>query len=145
MAKKKIVPEEVEEVVEQIEETPVEVKKEEKPQVVSSKEKICEFYWITDGEILDKNNDLSKYELKDEEKAVLNEWAESTSKDLVKDVTFDMYTCDEEVRVIMEKYGVTPEHVANKTMWELWLSKAEEEVMENYYNSRAVEKRAVMF
>ena len=43
MAKKKIVPEEVEEVVEQIEETPV-VKKEEKPQVVSSKEKICEFY-----------------------------------------------------------------------------------------------------
>jgi len=127
--------------------TPVDevVKNEEKSQVLPSKEKICEFYWITDGEILDKNNDLSKYELKDEEKAVLKEWAESTSKELVKDVTFDMYTCDEEVRVIMEKYGVTPEHVANKTMWELWLSKAEEEVMENYYNSRAVEKRAVMF
>ena len=145
MTKKKIVPEEVEEVVEQIEETPVEVKKEEKPQVVSSKEKICEFYWITDGEILDKNNDLSKYELKDEEKAVLNEWAESTSKDLVKDVTFDMYTCDEEVRVIMEKYGVTPKHVANKTMEELWLSKEEQKLMEEYYNKRAVEKRAVMF
>lgn len=145
MAKKKVVPVEVEEVVEQIEETPVAVKKEEKPQVVSSKEKICEFYWITDGEILDKNNDLSKYELKDEEKAVLKEWAESTSKDLVKDVTFDIYTCWEEIRPIIEKYGVSPEHVANGTMEELWLSKEEQKLMEEYYNKRAVEKRAVIF
>ena len=137
-AKKKTTPVEVEEINEVVE-------NKEKSEVLPSKEKICEFYWITDGEILDKNNDLSKYELKNEEKAILNEWAEETSKVLVKDVTFDMYTCDEEVRVLIEKYGVTPEHVVNNTMGDLWMTDAEQEVIANYYNKRAVEKRAVMF
>ena len=44
MAKKKIVPEEMEQEVEMMEEKKVEAKKEEKPQVALSKEKICEFY-----------------------------------------------------------------------------------------------------
>ena len=80
MAKKKIVPEEIEASVDAIEEVKVEKKNEEKPQVLSSKEKICEFYGIQDREILDKNNDLSKYGLKDDEKAILKEWAEESSK-----------------------------------------------------------------
>ena len=41
MAKKKIVPEEMEQEVEMIEEVKVEKKSEEKHEVVSSKEKIC--------------------------------------------------------------------------------------------------------
>jgi hypothetical protein len=61
MAKKKIVPEEMEQEVEMIEEIKVEDKKEEKPQVVSSKEKICEFYGIQDAELLSADRDLSKY------------------------------------------------------------------------------------
>ena len=145
MAKKKIVPEEIEASVDVIEEVKVEKKNEEKPQVLSSKEKICEFYGIQDREILDKNNDLSKYELKDDEKAILKEWAEESSKGMVKDVTFDFYTCSEEVRAIMEKYGVLPEHVAEWKMADLWLSKDEQEIIENYYNERAVEKRANIF
>ena len=144
MAKKKIVPEEIEASVDVIEEVKVE-KKEEKPQVLSSKEKICEFYGIQDGEILDKNNDLSKYGLSEQEKAILDEWAIESSKALVKDVTFDFYTCDEEVRAILEKYGVSPENVVADNMGELGLNADEQEIIRNYYNERAVEKRANIF
>lgn len=145
MAKKKIVPEEIEASVEVVEEVKVEKKNEEKPQVLSSKEKICEFYGIQDGEILDKNNDLSKYGIKDEEKAILDEWAVESSKALVKDVTFDFYTCSEEVREIIAKYGVTPQNVVDDNMWDLGLNADEQEVIKNYYNERAVEKRANIF
>ena len=142
MAKKKTAkPVEVEEVIEEV----VEEVKEEKPQVLMDKKSICEFYGIQDGEILDKNNDLSKYELKDAELTVLKEWAEETSKALVKDVTFDFYTCSEEVRDLIGKYGVTPEHVVNDTMWDLGMDNEEQEIIKNYYNERAVDKRAQTF
>ena len=138
MAKKKTAkPVEVEEVIEEVVESP-EV-------TMPTKESICEFYGIQDWEILDKNNDLSKYELKADELKVLKEWAEETSKDLVKDVTFDFYTCSEEVREIIGKYGVTPEHVVNDTMWDLWMSGDEQEIIKDYYNERAVDKRAQIF
>lgn len=133
MAKKKIVPEEMEQEVEMIEEVKVEKKNEEKPEVVSSKEKICEFYWIRDEELLSPERDLSKYNLKGKEEEVLLEWINKNrviSADMIK---FDMYHCEPEVKAIIEKYGLTPKHVAEDNMPEL--SKEEKKLMVDYYNS----------
>lgn len=133
MAKKKIVPEEMEQEVEMIEEVKVEKKNEEKPEVVSSKEKICEFYGIRDEELLSPERDLSKYNLKAKEEEVLLEWINKNrviSADMIK---FDMYHCEPEVKAIIEKYGLTPKHVAEDNMPEL--SKEEKKLMVDYYNS----------
>ena len=133
MAKKKIVPEEMEQEVEMIEEVKVEKKSEEKPQVVSSKEKICEFYGIRDEELLSPERDLSKYNLKAKEEEVLLEWINKNrviSADMIK---FDMYHCEPEVKAIIEKYGLTPKHVAENNMLEL--SEKEKDIMVEYYNS----------
>lgn len=133
MAKKKIVPEEMEQEVEMIEEVKVEKKSEEKPEVVSSKEKICEFYGIRDEELLSPERDLSKYNLKGKEEEVLLEWINKNrviSADMIK---FDMYHCEPEVKAIIEKYGLTPKHVAEDNMPEL--SKEEKKLMVDYYNS----------
>lgn len=133
MAKKKIVPEEMEQEVEMIEEVKVEKKNEEKPEVVSSKEKICEFYGIRDEELLSPERDLSKYNLKGKEEEVLLEWINKNrviSADMIK---FDMYHCEPEVKAIIEKYGLTPKHVAEDNMPEL--SKEEKKLMVEYYNS----------
>lgn len=133
MAKKKIVPEEMEQEVEMIEEVKVEKKNEEKPEVVSSKEKICEFYGIRDEELLSPERDLSKYNLKGKEEEVLLEWINKNrviSADMIK---FDMYHCEPEVKAIIEKYGLTPKHVAENNMPEL--SEKEKDIMVEYYNS----------
>lgn len=133
MAKKKIVPEEMEQEVEMIEEVKVEKKSEEKHEVVSSKEKICEFYGIRDEELLSPERDLSKYNLKGKEEEVLLEWINKNrviSADMIK---FDMYHCEPEVKAIIEKYGLTPKHVAEDNMPEL--SKEEKKLMVDYYNS----------
>lgn len=133
MAKKKIVPEEMEQEVEMIEEVKVEKKNEEKPEVVSSKEKICEFYGIRDEELLSPERDLSKYNLKGKEEEVLLEWINKNrviSADMIK---FDMYHCEPEVKAIIEKYGLTPKHVAENDMPEL--SEKEKDIMVEYYNS----------
>ena len=116
----------------EIKDTPV---NEEKPQVVSSKEKICEFYWIVDSEIIDSENDLSKYGISAQEKAVLDEWAESHKKAIAKDVTFDIYDSDDEVRAILNKYWVTPADVANNRLDEL--NESEKKTIINYYNKKA--------
>ena len=133
MAKKKIVPEEMEQEVEMIEEVKVEKKSEEKPEVVSSKEKICEFYGIRDEELLSPERDLSKYNLKGKEEEVLLEWINKNrviSADMIK---FDVYHCEPEVKAIIEKYGLTPKHVAENDMPEL--SEKEKDIMVEYYNS----------
>ncbi len=133
MAKKKIVPEELELEAEVIEEKKVEAKKEEKPEVVSSKEKICEFYGIRDEELLSPERDLSKYDLKKWEEAVLLEWINKNrviSADMIK---FDMYRCSPEVRAVIEKYGISPKDVAEDKMSEL--SKEEKDLIVDYYNS----------
>jgi hypothetical protein len=133
MAKKKIVPEEMEQEVEMIEEVKVEKKNEEKPEVVSSKEKICEFYGIRDEELLSPERDLSKYNLKAKEEEVLLEWINKNrviSADMIK---FDMYHCEPKVKEIIEKYGLTPKHVAENDMPEL--SAKEKDIMVEYYNS----------
>ena len=133
MAKKKIVPEEMEQEVEMIEEVKVEKKSEEKHEVVSSKEKICEFYGIRDEELLSPERDLSKYNLKGKEEEVLLEWINKNrviSADMIK---FDMYHCEPEVKEIIEKYGLTPKHVAENNMPEL--SEKEKDIMVEYYNS----------
>lgn len=133
MAKKKIVPEEMEAAVEVVEEIKVEKKKEEKPQVVSSKERICEFYGIRDEELLTPERDLSKYNLSAKEEEVLLEWVNKNrviSADMVK---FDMYKCDPEVKAVIEKYGLSPKDVAEDKMSEL--SKEEKNLMVDYYNS----------
>ena len=131
MAKKKIVPEEMEQEVEMIEEIKVEKKNEEKPQVVSSKEKICEFYWIQDEELLSSERDLSKYWLSKQEEEVLLKWAEENLKTKAKEVTFVIYNLPEEVRAIVEKYGITPYQVACEELDEL--SKEEKKIVLEYF------------
>ena len=118
-----------------IEERKEESKKEEKHQVLPSKEKICEFYGIMDSEILDSENDLSKYGIKAQEKAVLDEWAVSHKKIIAKDVTFDIYDLDEEVRAVLNKYWVTPDDVANNRLDEL--NESEKKTIIDYYNKKA--------
>lgn len=136
MAKKKIVPEEMEQEVEMVEEKKVEKKNEEKPQVVSSKEKICEFYGIRDEELLSSERDLSKYNLSKQEEEVLLEWVNKNrviSADMIK---FDMYKCEPEVKAIIEKYGITPKQVADWNISEL--SEEEKDIICDYYNSLVV-------
>lgn len=131
MAKKKIIPEEMETEVEMIEEIKVEDKKEEKPQVVSSKEKICEFYWIQDAELLSAERDLSKYWLSKQEEEVLLKWTEENLKTKAKEVTFVIYNLPEEVRAVVEKYGVTPHQVAYEELGEL--SNEEKKIILDYF------------
>lgn len=130
MAKKKIVPEEMETEVEMLEEKKVEEKKEEKPQVVSSKEKICEFYWIRDEEI--QNGEFSKYGLSKEEEKVLLEWNNHNVVVCADKIVFDLYNCEPEVKAIIEKYGITPKDVADDKMDEL--EKKEKDIIVDYYN-----------
>ncbi len=132
MAKKKIVPEEIETSVETIEEVKVEKKKEEKPQVVLSKEKICEYYGITDKELLSKDVDLSKYNLSTKEEEVLFDWANHNVVICADKIKFNIYTCKPEVRAIIEKYGITPKDVANGNLSEL--TKEENDIICDYYN-----------
>lgn len=110
-------------------------KKEEKTKVLPSKEKICEFYWITDGEILNPKTDYSKYGISAQEESILREWWVEHMKHTVKDVTFDIYEKDNEVRAVLNKYGVTPADVANNKLDEL--SESEKEIITNYYYKRA--------
>ena len=133
MAKKKIVPEEMELEVEAVEEVKVEKKKEEKPQVVSSKEKICEFYGIQDAELLSPERDLSRFNLSKQEEEALLEWVNKNrviSADMIK---FDVYRCEPEVRAVIEKYGISPKDVAEDRISEL--SEEEKDLIVNYYNS----------
>lgn len=132
MAKKKVIPEEIEASVEAIEEVKVEKKKVEKPQVVLSKEKICEYYGITDKELLSKDVDLSKYNLKPEEEEALFEWANQNIVVSADKIKFNIYTCKPEVRAIIEKYGITPKDVANGNLSEL--TKEENDIICDYYN-----------
>jgi len=131
MAKKKIVAEVAaeEEVMEEVKE---EVKNEEKPEVVLSKESICEFYGIRDDEILSPERDLSKYGLKKQEEEALLDWAAKNAEVKAGDVVFDMYLCSPEERAILEKYGISPKDVAENNMDEL--SDEEKDIMVAYYN-----------
>lgn len=112
-------------------------KKEEKTQVVPSKKEICEFYGIRDEEILDENSDLSKYNMPKWYEEALREWAENQVKENLKEVKFDLYEKNEDVRKILEKYWVLPHHVAEGKLDDLWLNKNEKKIIENYYNEKA--------
>lgn len=112
-------------------------KKEEKAQVVPSKKEICEFYGIRDEEILDENSDLSKYNMPKWYEEALREWAENQVKENLKEVKFDLYEKNEDVRKILEKYWVLPHHVAEGKLDDLWLNKNEKKIIENYYNEKA--------
>lgn len=112
-------------------------KKEEKSQVAPSKKEICEFYGIRDEEILDENSDLSKYDMPKWYEEVLIEWAENQVKENLKEVKFDLYEENEDVRKILDKYWVLPHHVAEGKLDDLWLNKNEKKIIENYYNEKA--------
>lgn len=112
-------------------------KKEEKTQVVPSKKEICEFYGIRDEEILDENSDLSKYNMPKWYEEALRERAENQVKENLKEVKFDLYEKNEDVRKILEKYWVLPHHVAEGKLDDLWLNKNEKKIIENYYNEKA--------
>ena len=112
-------------------------KKEEKAQVVPSKKEICEFYGIRDEEILDENSDLSKYNMPKWYEEALRAWAENQVKENLKEVKFDLYEKNEDVRKILEKYWVLPHHVAEGKLDDLWLDKNEKKIIENYYNEKA--------
>ena len=128
--------EDVKEVKEEVKEKEIE-KKEEKPQVLPSKEKISEFYGITDSEILNPETDYSKYNITPEEEGILRTWWVEHMKHNVKDVTFDLYDQDEDVRAILNKYWVLPMHVAENKLDELEMSESEKEIITNYYYRRA--------
>lgn len=121
MAKKKNVTP-VEEVKEEIveEATPVEI----------TKEKVCEFYWISDNEIFD--GDFSKYWVSKAEAEVLECWGKENRKVKAWDIEFSIYKWSEEVRAIIAKYGITAEQVANWEMDEL--SSEEKDIITDYYN-----------
>lgn len=121
---------EVEEVKEEV------IVGEEKPQVVSSKETICEFYWIRDEEILDKESDLSKYEITKQEEAILREWAEEKVKEELKEVTMDKFELEwhPNAAVLVEKYGIQPHHVVDDKLEELGLSKDEAKLIKDFYD-----------
>ena len=121
----------VEEVVEEVAEKE-EPKNDEKPQEVLSKEKICEFYWITDGELLSPERDLSKYNLKKWEEDVLLEWACQNKKVNADNVVFDIYTTNTEAWAIIAKYGITPKDVAEWNMEEL--TEEEKDIIVAHYN-----------
>lgn len=124
MAKKKVAPvkvEEVKEVVEVVEEaTPAEI----------TKEKVCEFYGISDNEVFDW--DFEKYWVSKAEAEVLEAWAKENAKVKAWDIEFNMYKGSEEVRAIIAKYGISAEQVANWEMDEL--SAEEKDIITNYYN-----------
>lgn len=124
MAKKKVAPvkvEEVKEVVEVVEEaTPAEI----------TKEKVCEFYGISDNEVFDW--DFEKYGVSKAEAEVLEAWAKENAKVKAWDIEFNMYKGSEEVRAIIAKYGISAEQVANWEMDEL--SAEEKDIITNYYN-----------
>ncbi len=131
MAKRKIFKKEetttpVEEVKEEVVETV------EKTQEVPSKEKICEFYWITDEELFSTECDLSKYNLSKQEEAVLLDWTKENKKVAANDVVFDIYTTNREAWAIIEKYGITPKDVAEWNLDEL--TEEEKDVITNHYN-----------
>ena len=77
MAKKKTKEVPVEEVkIEEVE--TVEEVKEEEVDINELKEKICEFYGITDDELF--NSDFAKYGVKKDEEKVLLEWTSKNKK-----------------------------------------------------------------
>ena len=125
MAKKKIVAEEaapMEEVKEEVKEdvVPVEI----------TKEKVCEFYGISDDEVFD--GDFEKYWVSKEEAEVLEDRRNKNRVIKAWDIEFSMYKGSEEVRAIIVKYGITAEQVANWEMDEL--SSEEKDIIVNYYN-----------
>lgn len=131
MAKKKIVPEEIEASVEVVEEVKIE-KIEEKDQLDSLKKTICEFYWIRDDELFNPDCDLSKYGLKKQEEETLHQWIEENKKVKSWEVVFDIYTTNVEAWAIIAKYGITPKEVAE---WKMdLLSNEEKEIITAYYN-----------
>ena len=131
MAKKKIVPEEIESSVEVVEEVKVE-KVDEKDQLDSQKKTICEFYGIQDEELFSPECDLSKYGLNKQDEAVLLEWAKENKKVKSWDVVFDIYTTNIEAWAIIAKYGLSPNDVAEDNLSEL--SSEEKEIIKAYYN-----------
>lgn len=124
MAKKKIVAEEA---------APMEEVKEVKEDVVPveiTKEKVCEFYGISDDEVFDW--DFEKYGVSKEEAEVLEDRRNKNRVIKAGDIEFSMYKGSEEVRAIIVKYGITAKQVANWEMDEL--SPEEKDIIVNYYN-----------
>lgn len=128
MAKKKNVTP-VEEVKEEI---VGEVGTVEKTEEGPSKEKICEFYWIQDAELLSPECDVSKYGLSEQEEEALLNWKCQNKKVNVDNIRFDIYTTNVEAWAIIAKYGITPKDVAEWNM-EL-LSEEEKDIIVAYYN-----------
>lgn len=131
MAKKKTAPVKVEE--KEIEKVEVEEVKAEENTVVPAeitKEKVCEFYGISDAEVFDW--DFAKYWVSKAEAEVLEAWGKENAKVKAWDIEFNMYKGSEEVKAIIVKYGITAEQVANWEMDEL--SAEEKDIITNYYN-----------
>ncbi len=94
------------------------------------KEKICEFYGISNDDLF--NSDFAKYGVKKDEEKALLEWVEVNKEVKSGDVVFDMYTTNLEAWAIIAKYGITPKDVAEGKMDEL--TAGEKEIITAYYN-----------
>ena len=130
MAKRKTKEVPVEEVeIEEVETAEEEVAEEE-VDLNELKERICEFYGISNDDLF--NCDFAKYGVKKDEEKVLLEWVEVNKEVKSGDVVFDMYTTNLEAWAIIAKYGITPKDVAEGKMDEL--TEEEKEIITAYYN-----------
>lgn len=127
MAKRKTKEVPVEEV--KIEEVEA-VEESEEVDLNEPKEKICEFYGISNDDLF--NCDFAKYGVKKDEEKVLLKWVEENKEVKSGDVVFDMYTTNLEAGAIIAKYGITPKDVAEGKMDEL--TEEEKEIITAYYN-----------
>ena len=130
MAKRKTKEVPVEEVKIEEVETTEEEGAEEEVDLNELKERICEFYGISNDDLF--NSDFAKYGVKKDEEKVLLEWVEVNKEVKSGDVVFDMYTTNLEAWAIIAKYGITPKDVAEGKMDEL--TEEEKEIITAYYN-----------
>ena len=90
-------------------------------------------YGILTDEILDKNSDLSKYEISKEDEKVLRDYLEKVYKD-VADFQLDMIHAPAQVKQVFEFYGITAEDIKQHNLEDKGLKAEEIEIVTDYYN-----------
>ena len=90
-------------------------------------------YGILTDEILDKNSDLSKYEISKEDEKVLRDYLEKVYKD-VADFQLDMIHAPAQVKQVFEFYGITAEDIKQHKLEDKGLKAEEIEIVTDYYN-----------
>lgn len=90
-------------------------------------------YGILTDEILDKNSDLSKYNISKEDEKVLRDYVEKVYRD-VADFQLDMIHAPAQVKQVFEFYGIAAEDIKQHRLEDKGLNAEEIEIVTNYYN-----------